>query len=61
MVLLQTLSMPSKWQQSIGMVLDHSVNQSHWEVNLPKKKKKKLISMMAMYGTVSVCAAVAEV
>ena len=60
MVLLQTLSMPSKWQQSIGMVLGHSVNQSHWEVNL-LKKKKKLIAMMAMYGTVSVCAAVAKV
>ena len=31
--LLQTLSMPSKWQQSTSMELAHSVNPSYWEVN----------------------------
>ena len=33
MALLQTLSMLSKWQQSMSMELAHSVNPSHWEVH----------------------------
>jgi len=34
MVLLQTLSMLSKWQQWTPMELAHSVNLSHWEVSI---------------------------